>query len=162
MVVRYTDLPFPSYAFVPGQKPHPRKHPQGHSHGTPEPSWTAFAPEDWEASVGFLYGVDLFNAGYWWESHEQWEALWLAVGKTTTQGYFLRGLIQLAAAHLKHHVNNLRGALRLYHRAQDNLSHAPSLYCGVCKDRLLQDSLMFLQGSQSKPTCLVLSKSESS
>jgi predicted metal-dependent hydrolase len=46
--------------------------------------------------------VDLFNHGYYWEAHEAWEGLWHACGRKGTTADFLKGLIQLAAAGVKH------------------------------------------------------------
>jgi len=53
-------------------------------------------------SETYLYGVDLFNYAYWWECHEQWEAIWKFVGSETYEGRFLQGLVQVAAAQLRH------------------------------------------------------------
>jgi hypothetical protein len=63
--------------------------------------------------------VDLFNHAYWWEAHEAWEGLWShAEG---TQRLFLQGLIQLAAALLKHRLQSARGCVRLARGARDKL-----------------------------------------
>lgn len=48
-----------------------------------------------------MYGIDLFNHGYWWEAHEALEAVWVAAGRRTNTGLFVQGLIQVAVAHLK-------------------------------------------------------------
>jgi hypothetical protein len=59
------DRPFPPYAYVPGDTPHPTRDPGGHSYGaefeTPEPP----GPEDWRACRDYLYGIDLFNHGFY-------------------------------------------------------------------------------------------------
>jgi len=63
--------------------------------------------------------VDLFNHAFWWEAHEAWEGLWShAEG---TQRLFLQGLIQLAAALLKHRLQSARGCIRLAGGARDKL-----------------------------------------
>lgn len=89
----------PAYAFVPGGgDPHPL-HPGGHSHGRREPA-TALDAADWAACEGYLFGLDLFDAGFYWEAHEVWEGPWrLARGETAA---FLKALIQLAVAGVKH------------------------------------------------------------
>jgi hypothetical protein len=43
----------------------------------------------------------LFNAGYYWEAHECWEALWHAQGRRGPTADLLKGLIKLAAAGVK-------------------------------------------------------------
>lgn len=62
------DRPFPPYAYVPGDAPHPTRDPGGHSYGAefeiPEPP----DPEDWRACRDYLYGIDLFNHGFYWEA----------------------------------------------------------------------------------------------
>jgi predicted metal-dependent hydrolase len=55
----------------------------------------------WHECRDYLYGVDLFNHGYYWEAHEVWEGLWHACGRGGTTGRFLKGLIRLAAAGVK-------------------------------------------------------------
>jgi predicted metal-dependent hydrolase len=49
----------------------------------------------------FCYAVDLFNHGYYWEAHEEWERLWQAAGRRGPVADFLKGLIKLAAAGVK-------------------------------------------------------------
>ncbi len=98
---RYTDRPLPSYRFVPGQAPHPTRDREGHSYHKPPVQLAPFDPNDWDACEEYLYGIDLFNHGYWWEAHEALEALWAAAGRRTETGRFIQGLIQIAAAHLK-------------------------------------------------------------
>lgn len=62
-----------------------------------------FGEHNWAATEAYLYGVDLFNYGYWWEAHERWEACWVAAGRRTETGRFVQGLIQIAVACLKRH-----------------------------------------------------------
>jgi hypothetical protein len=59
------------------------------------------SPEDVAASSQFRRGAELFDAGYYWEAHEAWEALWHAVGRRGATADVLRGLIKLAAAGIK-------------------------------------------------------------
>jgi hypothetical protein len=57
----------PPYAYLPGKNPHPVRDPTGHSYHV-EP-----IPVAADASLGsdaFLWGLDLFNHGYYWEAHE--------------------------------------------------------------------------------------------
>ena len=49
----------------------------------------------------FRRGIDLFNAGYYWEAHEVWEEVWHACGRRGTRADILRALIKLAAAGVK-------------------------------------------------------------
>ena len=72
--VRYTTKPLPPYRYLPGLHPHPMANPHGHSHGAPDEPHPAWDPEEWRALDDWLYGVDLCNHHYYWESHEAWEA----------------------------------------------------------------------------------------
>jgi len=98
---RYTDLPFPPYRFVPGKSPHPTRDPEGHSYNKHPEQLASFDPEDWRSCEEYLYGIDLFNHGFWWEAHEALETVWVAAGRRTEAGLFVQGLIQIAVAHLK-------------------------------------------------------------
>ncbi|MFN0150586.1 MAG: DUF309 domain-containing protein [bacterium] len=69
---------FPPYAYITGRAPHPRRDPRGHSFGAPEPPPAAFDVARWRECDDYLFGVDLFNHGYYWEAHEAWEGLWRA------------------------------------------------------------------------------------
>ena len=67
----------------------------------------------------FQWAVQLFNAGYYWESHEAWESLWHAAGRTGALADFLKGLIKLAAAGVKLREHNWVGVERHSRRAQE-------------------------------------------
>lgn len=96
------DLPFPPYAFVPGRAPHPKSDPKGHSFGVESEEVAPLDPERWWESRPYLFGLDLFNGEFFWEAHEQFEGLWLACGRRGIVADFLKGLIKLAAAGVKH------------------------------------------------------------
>jgi uncharacterized protein len=95
------DEPFPPYAFIPGRTPHPTSDPAGHSFGIGPVVPLKVEPEQWQECRPYLLGIDLFNGGYYWESHVAWESLWLACGRKGIAADFLKGLIKLAAAGVK-------------------------------------------------------------
>jgi len=70
-------------------------------------------------SNGFLFAIDLFNAGFYWEAHEAWEGLWVAAGRTGVQADFLKGLIKLAAAGVKAREGRSVGVQRHARRAAE-------------------------------------------
>ena len=113
--------PFPPYSYVPGKFPHPVSDPQGHAFGTTESPAVNIAPGDWIRSTPYLFGIDLFNHGYYWESHEAWEAVWHAVGRTGRQADFLKSLIKLAAAMVKAREGRRDGVIRHGQRATELL-----------------------------------------
>ncbi|GMU22974.1 MAG: hypothetical protein AMXMBFR13_30580 [Phycisphaerae bacterium] len=123
--LRYTQRPFPPYRYVPGLHPHPVAHPDGHSFhpaGSHPPAGPLLEPQRWREMEDYLYGIDLYNGGYWWEAHEAWEGLWQQTDKAGRQGHFLQGIIQVSAAHLKRHVGQPEGVRRLLGRARGHLA----------------------------------------
>ena len=128
---RYSQRRLPAYRFIPGQSPHPRRDPRGHSYGRPDPKPTVFIPEQWRASEDYRYAVDLYNYGYWWESHEVFESLWYAVGKKSEPGNCFQALIDLAAANLKLTTGASASAQRLWESGLRRLEKLPSAYLGL-------------------------------
>lgn len=128
---RYSLRPFPPYRYVPGQTRHPRRHPQGHSYGQPEPPPQLFPTDRWETSDDYRYGIDLYNFAYWWESHEIFEAFWHASGHNSEQGNFFQALIQLAAANLKHVMNNETATHKLVQAGIARFQRVAAPYMGI-------------------------------
>lgn len=119
---RYGTRPFPPYRFVPGLNPHPRRDPKGHAYGHPETPPPVVAPDLWRENEAYLHGIDLYNYAYWWECHEELEGLWHLTGHQGTEAQFLQGIIQVAAANLKRHGDQLEGARRLGREAVGRLA----------------------------------------
>jgi predicted metal-dependent hydrolase len=69
----------------------------------------------------WLYALDLFNAGFYWEAHEAWESFWNAFGRTTPEAQFVQGLIHLAAACVKIREGKPAGVSRHTKRARELL-----------------------------------------
>lgn len=130
-VPRYSRRAFPAYRFIPGRSPHPTRDPDGHSRGREPPVPAGFDPARWRDCETYLYGVDLFNHGYWWEAHEAWEGCWIAAGKTTPIGLFLQGLIQISAACLKNYQGHADGAGRLLADGLDKFPAGGELLLGI-------------------------------
>ena len=144
---RYSPHPFPSYRFIPGQTPHPRRNPLGHSYGQPEPKPTPFSAARWHTSKEYLYGIDLYNYAYWWECHEIFEGLWHAAGHNSEQANFFQALIQFAAANLKRFTGNHQAAENLITSGIVRLQKMPKLYMGIDVARLAEDFQQHIVGS---------------
>jgi predicted metal-dependent hydrolase len=86
------------------------------------PGWKA---EDWRENELYLFGVDLFNDGYWWEAHAAWEALWQRTGRSEATATFLQGLIQIAAALVQDRAGRAIGARRLASKGVAKLRRLP-------------------------------------
>jgi hypothetical protein len=112
---------------VPGETPHPRRDPGGHSYGISEPASGPWDPDQWRELDLWLHAIDLFNLEYWWECHEALEGLWHAAGRKTPQASFVQGLLQVAAAHL----NRRRGKPNAATQAERGLSRMAAVSRGV-------------------------------
>lgn len=124
---RLTTLPFPAYRFVPGVTPHPRSSPQGHSFGDPEPECQPLLPDRWWECQNYLFAWDLFNHAYYWEAHEQWEAVWIALERRGFYADFLKGLIKMTAMGVKVLEKNATGFQRHQRRAMELQSQTSNL-----------------------------------
>ncbi|MGO9605914.1 MAG: DUF309 domain-containing protein [Candidatus Binataceae bacterium] len=77
----------------------------------------------------FQEGIDLFNAGRFFECHEAWEAVW-----NRSQGgdkLAIQGLIQAAVAILHLERGNREGAELLYAKARVKLDPLPDEFRGL-------------------------------
>lgn len=143
---RYSHRPFPSYRFIPGRLPHPRRDSRGHSYGQAEAHPILPRPEQWRAADEYLYGIDLYNYAYWWECHEVFERLWHAAGRKTVQGNFFRALIQLAAANLKHFLGDRQATNNLLKAGRARLESIPECYMGIDVASLIDHLRQHKQG----------------
>jgi uncharacterized protein len=135
---RYGAATLPPYSYVPGFTPHPVSDPRGHLYGQEGHATIALDPARWRESDEFLRAVDLFNHGYYWESHESWESLWHAAGRSGPVAVFLKALIKLAAAGVKAREGNPAGverhsrrALELLAELCETLPESQVTYCGL-------------------------------
>lgn len=124
------DRPLPPYSYVPGHFPHPISDPRGHSYH--DAAITTTVPgdhqimsvpsghnSDWNESSDYLFGIDLFNHGFYWEAHETWEQVWIELGRTGRDADFIKGLIKLAASGVKAREGRPIGVQRHAHRAHE-------------------------------------------
>lgn len=142
--MRYApDKLFPTYTHTPGVTPHPVKSPKGHSYRQRNARMPPLEPSNWQDSPTYLYAVDLFNHGYYWEAHESWEGLWHAAKRRGITADFLKGLIKLAAAGVKVRQANQSGAQThcrrargLFHKVQESV-HSDK-YAGADLEDLME------------------------
>ena len=153
---RYTDRAFPSYRFVPGQSPHPTRDPNGHSYSNPLEQLPPFDARDWQSCEEYLYGIDLFNYGYWWESHEALEPVWVAAEKQTETGFFIQGLIQVAIAHLKDFQGATDVAKRMAISGLDKMGRKKGVFLGINVDTFRSDVKSYYSSDNQSPVQIKL------
>ena len=91
----------------------------------------------------YLKGIDLFNAGRFFEAHEVWEDIWR--GSHDVKREFYQGLIQCAVALEHFRRGNARGATRLYARYRAHFSRVPETFLGLDIPRFLEGMKIALQ-----------------
>jgi predicted metal-dependent hydrolase len=74
-------------------------------------------------------GIDLYNAGHYWNAHEAWEQVWMDCD--TGLRAFYQGLIQITAAFVHVTRNECPGAIRLLDAGIEKLEKYPAMYLGV-------------------------------
>ena len=141
----YSDEAFPPYTYIPGRTPHPESNQAGHSFGRKRLASPAIDPARWRESWAYLRGLDLFNAGYYWESHVEFESLWLAAGRKGPVADFLKVLIHLAACGVKHLegkpagvASHVRRVVQLVRELQGRLNQAEPVPFGISLKSLLE------------------------
>jgi uncharacterized protein len=126
---RLTHGAFPSYRYIPGHSPHPRRDRSGHSWAAPEPRVSVIDDATWSGCSLYLRGADLFNHAFWWESHEAFEALWR--GSAPPASDLLQALIQVAASEIKRFSGANGAASTLTAKALVKLGALPSPCLGL-------------------------------
>jgi predicted metal-dependent hydrolase len=117
----------PPYSYVPGLAPHPMSDPRGHSFGVEEPVAQPLDESSYTTNESYLFAIDLFNHGYYWEAHEEWEQLWHLAGRTGPTADLLKGLIKLAAAGVKLREGRMIGVKQHGNRSSELLQHAATV-----------------------------------
>jgi hypothetical protein len=118
---------FPEYRHLPGITPHPITDPKGHSYRVLENVVHALNIKNWQTNKIYLYGIDLYNYAYWWESHEIFESLWHLSAENSLEKFLLQGIIQISAAFLKRHQNIIGGIQKLSLKGINNLKKSTKL-----------------------------------
>lgn len=134
MIKRLSSIEFPPYKFIPGKAPHPEKeggYLKGKSIEVEE-----LNDRNYSKNTYYLYAIDLFNYGYYWESHVYWEALWNAAGRKGETADFLKGLIKIAAALVKRDLNSSAAFEGHLERAIELLTPINQFF-GIDKKRIL-------------------------
>ncbi len=85
-------------------------------------------PEAWAQNEDYLFGIDLYHAGCFWEAHEVWEGIWRLEQPGSPEAHFYQGLIQLAAALLKARAGQWRGVRRLSEKSRAHLEQTAEAY----------------------------------
>lgn len=107
------EIPLPKHPFIPGQGIHPKHNPKQ----------TILDPvyDPLKFEQAFLFSIDLFNAGFYWEVHELLERFW-KTEKNLKVKNFLQVMIQVAALTLKLNQRTQLGRTALVTSIQSKLN----------------------------------------
>ncbi len=70
------------------------------------------------------YGVDLFNARFYWEAHEAWEVVWRTAERGSAAYYATKGMIQITASLLTLYMCRTDASRHLASRGAELLERA--------------------------------------
>ncbi len=84
-----------------------------------------------------IKGLELFNAGLYFEAHEELEKAWRAEKGPIRELY--RGILQVGVGYYHIQRGNVRGALKMFRRCRQWLDRFPDECCGIDLKRLRQD-----------------------
>ncbi|SLN70426.1 hypothetical protein TRL7639_04156 [Falsiruegeria litorea R37] len=103
-------MELPEVPYVPGQTPRPDGGFYDALKGTARPGMSIAELAQCKA---WLVGWDLLGAECFWEAHEVWEAVWMALPQNSAERRFVQAVIQLANGLLKQKMGRPKAALRL-------------------------------------------------
>lgn len=103
----------------------------------------------------FARGVEQFNRGEFFESHESWEVIWLPAAEPDKT--FLQGITQVAAAFHHYRRDNREGAESLLRRGLEKLERFAEDYRGIELEPLRKDArrwLGFFERGEAQPAAV--------
>jgi len=101
---------------------------------------TTGANSDW-----FGQGIELFNAGQFFECHEAWEEVWKR--SDGDEKLFYQGLIQAAVAILHVQRGNLQGARSILEKSLAKLDAMPAEHMGIALGELRDGVRQFVEAA---------------
>ena len=101
---------WPGHAYLPGITP---RHPEGLFDALRDTVSEGMSAEELENSDAWLSGQGYYRAGFFWEAHEVWEPVWMALPPKSVERLVAQAAIQLANAGLKLRMEKPKAALRL-------------------------------------------------
>ena len=108
--MQYDKIPLPSHAHVPGLN---QRHEEGFLDHVKQLAPEVTLNEQANDNPAWLYGIRLFEHGFFWECHEVLETVWMNALPNSREKHLVQGFIHLANAALKTRMNKQRAAERL-------------------------------------------------
>lgn len=108
--MRRSALTLPDHRYVPGRT---ARHAEGAFDAARDLAPDPTTSDGAAANVAWAFGLDLLEAGFWWEAHEVLEPVWMNAPPGSAERLMVQAVIQLANAALKHEMGRPRAAFRL-------------------------------------------------
>lgn len=108
--MRVADMPLPTYRHIPGRNE--------------RPDGAFFDNIKAESETAWLYGIRLFNTGFYWEAHEVLEPVWLGAMPNSRERHLVQAVIHLANGLLKEAMERPNARRRLAGLARGRLLEA--------------------------------------
>jgi predicted metal-dependent hydrolase len=110
---------------------------------TPKPTETSYSWEEQDCQRPLppeaIAGLEYFNAGRYFEAHEELESAWRAEKGPIRELY--QGILQVGVGYYHVQRGNYKGAVKMFRRARQWLDPLPDECCGVNLARLRHDFL---------------------
>ena len=112
----------PPHAYVPGRT---ARHPDDLFDPVKSSVHRGMSPGELENSAAWATGLRYYREGFFWESHEVLEAVWMATGPNSAERRMVQAVIQLTNAALKARMGRANATRRLCDIAAAHLSELP-------------------------------------
>lgn len=129
---------WPPHAYVPGKTP---RHAENTFDTIRDTAQAGLSPDQLAETSAFLAGMRYLEAGFYWEAHEVFEPVWMALPDPCAERQFVQGLIQIANGLLKIKMGKPKAAARLHDIASPLVSGREVMGVDPDKVRVLLESL---------------------
>ena len=134
--MRYTTVELPNQRYLPGESNFP---PEGNFHSILSSLDSEFNDvEKFQKSETYKYGIDLYNNGFWWETHEVFEKVWLKINRTSQPALLIQSIILLAAIKIKVHQEKFSIIPNIKKGILTKLPHLPNRYMNLDISHLIE------------------------
>lgn len=112
-------MELPPYAYVPGQTARHDPALFDNLHASVKPG---MIPSELVKTAAWQAGWQYLQNGFYWETHEAFEPIWMQTPPNSVERHLVQALIQIANAALKMRMQRPRAVLRLCDLAQAHLT----------------------------------------
>ncbi len=138
------DYKLPSEKYVPGVNKKPLEHMEFYHLLSNKEALNEHNTMDHQE---FHYGIDLFNTGYFWETHEVLEDVWNRAGRKSELARAIQSIIFFAAAKLKQLKGDFKSASKHFSSAKSCMTPNNVKFLGIDYESYLSEIEMSAEKS---------------